>query len=283
MCHVSMAFLKPLQYIDPNHAPFYLNTIQICEVHRGYHPEKHYLWPSSFAVVLSTYKHRGKYSLNLFQLSWSFWQLCSSIQTTIFFSFTTPHTCSKFTHGPTYLKDHLYCICTCLSEVSNIPYVWRYPLLPFLIPQKGSAAAQSNPRAYDTSWLSEEPPPSPQHLCLVQQLVQQNCSLLSQRGAVQAVLPAFAAPYCGSDSSQAWREHSQNSTDKRKSVQWDLGSGTVLEYRNHPTVPMEKPQDTTSLQDFSRRLDLLSFFLSMSLISFPDHSKRWVLESCFFT
>lgn len=82
--------------------------------------------------------------------------------------------------------DHLYCICPCLTEVSNIPYIWRCPVLhiavPFPMPQEGSAASRSNPRAFDTFWFSEEPPTSPQHLCLVQQGVRQNCSALPERG-----------------------------------------------------------------------------------------------------
>lgn len=157
MCHVSVAFPKTLQYTDPGHV-FYLNTIQIREVHLGCHPQEHYLWPLPFAVVLSTYKCRGKYHLNLFELSWSIWQACSSIQTTILFFFTT--TCSKFTHSSMYLKDDLYCIWTCLrflisARSDTIPcYTQGYHSQ---LPQEGSAAAQSNPRGCNTSGLTEEP------------------------------------------------------------------------------------------------------------------------------
>lgn len=189
MCHIRMAFPKPLQYTDPDHALFLPEHYSNIWSASGLSPWETlplaiFLWSGAQHIQIE-----GEILFKLlpnFQLCWSLWRLCSSIWTTIFFSFTAPHTCSKFAHGPKYLKHHLYCICLCLTEVSNIPCIWRWSMLhiavPFPILQEGLAAAQSNPRAYDTSWVLEEPPTSPQHVCLVQQGVWQNCSALPERG-----------------------------------------------------------------------------------------------------
>ena len=166
-----------------------------------------------------------------------------------------------------------------ILEVFSNLWFWHCPMLhtavSFPILQEGSAAAQSNPCAYDL-------------LVLIEASYQPIAPLSPSTGRAPELLSTFPKKGGASSptsicSSMLWlwfllalKEALTKLYGQEKESSMGFGK------RNNSGT--QEPSHSShgkaiSLQDFSGRLDLLSFFLFTIIVSFPDHGERWVLES----
>lgn len=119
-------------------------------MHQGCHSKKHSLWPPSSVAELSTYKHRGKCCLIFFRLPdvLELLETLLSILPLSFYLYSTTHLLQIYS-WPSVFEDHLYSIQVrfLMPPMSEK----LHTVLPLLIPREGSAAAQSNPCAHNSS------------------------------------------------------------------------------------------------------------------------------------